>query len=82
MHDVGTIRRPLSMERGGRVTPDVTPQDLRALSWAERGAIGDRELDALIDRDVPGALSEFSLREWLRRHPEVRRETIKPHCAP
>lgn len=81
MLDVLTSRRPLSVENARRVTLNVTPQDLRALGFAERGLIPDAELVALADADVPGAETEISLRAWLSKNPKVSREATKPFFA-
>lgn len=80
MLDVLTSRRPLSMENGARVTLDVTPQDLRALGFAERGRIPDSELDHLIDLDIPGALTEQALRATLKKT-GIKREATRPACV-
>lgn len=56
--------------------------DLRTLPFAERGLIPDDELEELVRLDVPGAMTELSLRACLRRHPTISRDAVKPHCAP
>lgn len=54
--------------------------DLRLLTWAERAQVPDIELEDLVRRDVPGAMTELSLRACLRAT-RIKREATRPACV-
>lgn len=56
--------------------------DLREVPFLERGKMTDNDLETLIEHDVPGSFTEHALREQLKKYPQIKRENVKPHCAP
>ena len=55
-------------------------EDLRELDDETRASIPDKLLDRMADLDVPGALTEQSLRACLHRT-GIARAKVKPHCV-